>query len=84
MNGTSYNILQDYIIDHELDSNFINSQGDVVIPINRCIVQLSNGSGFGELALLSDIKRMASIRTTVPSCLATLTRSHFSACLRKA
>ena len=77
-------ILQDYIIDHELNPDYINSQGEAVLLVNKKLVELSTGSGFGELALLSDNKRMASIKTMERSSLATLTRAHFSTCLRKA
>ena len=77
-------MLQDYIIDHELNSKYINSQGEAFIVVNRKLVELSTGSGFGELALMSDIKRMASIRTITYCSLATLNRANFSICLRKA
>ena len=45
---------------------------------------LSRGAGFGELALLTGVKRMASVRAIVDSTLAILNRKNFSNVMRRA
>ena len=41
----------------------MNIEGDPVILINKPLITLEKGAGFGELALMSNVKRMASVRT---------------------
>ena len=52
--------------------------------VNKRLVFLNMGAGFGELALLSGVKRMASVRTIVDSTLAILNRKNFSTVMRRA
>ena len=55
-----------------------------VILANKRLVFLGKGAGFGELALMSSVKRMASVRTVVDSCLAILNRRDFGVVMRRA
>lgn len=55
-----------------------------MILVNKRLAFLGKGAGFGELALLSNVKRMASVRTIVDSCLAIMTRRDFSVVMRRA
>lgn len=66
---------------HELK---FSENGLPYILLNRRLVSLGEGTAFGEVALLSNVKRMASVKTTVPTLLATITRHEFSTVLRKA
>ena len=68
----------------EADGTFSNLEGESVILVNKRLVYLSKGAGFGELALMSSVKRMASVRVVVDSCLAILTRREFSIVMRRA
>ena len=77
-------ILQNYIKRREADGTFTNMEGESVILVNKRLVFLGKGAGFGELALMSSVKRMASVRTIVDSCLAILTRRDFSVVMRRA
>ena len=52
--------------------------------VNKRLVFLNMGAGFGELALLSGVKRMASVRAIVDSTLAILNRNNFSTVMRRA
>ena len=52
--------------------------------VNKRLVFLNKGAGFGELALLSGVKRMASVRTIIDSTLAILNRKNFSTVMRRA
>lgn len=78
-------LLCEYVKRHERDQQFRNLDGNPVIMVNKPLVNLQAGAGFGELALMSDIKRMATVRTATPSCiLVTLTRRDFGAVMRRA
>ena len=68
----------------EAEGTFSNLEGESVILVNKRLVFLSKGAGFGELALMSSVKRMASVRTVVDSCLAILTRREFTIVMRRA
>ena len=52
--------------------------------VNRSLVYLEMGAGFGELALMSDTKRMTTCRANTKCTLGTLNRKNFSAILRRA
>lgn len=49
----------------------------------RCVVALEDGDNFGELALLRDTPRSATIRTLVPCVFLTLQRQHFQSLLNQ-
>ena len=55
-----------------------------MILVSKRLVILSKGAGFGELALMSSVKRMASVRVIADSCFAILTRQDFSVVMRRA
>ena len=74
--------LQNYIQRRDLQGTFTNIVGDSVILVNKRLVTLGKGAGFGELALMSSVKRMASVRTVTASKLAILTRKDFTAVMR--
>jgi len=59
-------------------------EGNPTLPVLKKIASLGIGNGFGELALMSDIPRMASVKTTVDTCFATLSRKDFNAVIRRA
>ena len=84
MNEFRKGILQNYINRREAEGTFANLEGESVILVNKRLVFLSKGAGFGELALMSSVKRMASVRVVVDSCLAILTRREFSIVMRRA
>lgn len=64
---------------------YSNSDGVACLPVNRSLVFLQRGAGFGEMALLSDtVKRMTTCRADTHCCLGTLNRKNFSAILRRA
>ena len=72
-------MLQGYVRKHEKDPNFKNHNGEPVLLVNKHLINLHAGAGFGELALMSDINRMATVKTAVSPCvLATLTRKDFA------
>lgn len=73
--------LDDFIKAHH---KAFQDQGKPFIYVNQRLVNLGSGTGFGELALMSDITRMASVRTTCNTTLATMSRKEFTAVLRKA
>ena len=52
--------------------------------MNKKLVYLEVGAGFGELALMSDMKRMTTCRAKGVCLLGTLNRKNFSAILRRA
>ena len=60
-----------------------NENGIPFIFVNRRLVSLGEGCAFGEVALLSNVNRMASVRTTKPTILATIKRHEFSIVFRK-
>ena len=70
---------------HEHEKKFINFEGKPILYINKSLVVLNQGAGFGEVALMSDEPRMASVRTVGEECvLATLTRQDFKNVLKRA
>lgn len=74
-----------YIEKHEYSENFVNYQGQICMLVNKNLVYLERGAGFGELALLSgDSKRMSTCRANTKCSLGTLSRRNFSTILRKA
>ena len=78
-------MLQGYVRRHEKDPSFKNSYGEPVLLVNQHLINLQPGAGFGELALMSDINRMATVITSTSPCtLATLTRKDFSNVMRRA
>ena len=84
LNEFRYGFLLSYIKRREEDGTFINAEGDPVFLINKPLILLNKGAGFGELALMSSVKRMASVRTSTDSCLAILTRRDFTIIMRSA
>jgi CRP-like cAMP-binding protein len=67
-------MLDDYIRSHE--KSFVD-QGKPYIYVSLRLVCLGSGFGFGELALMKDIVRMASVRTTCTTTLATMSKKDF-------
>jgi ATP-binding cassette subfamily B protein len=57
---------------------FVDEQGG-----ERAIATVEDGDPFGEIALISDRPRTASVRTTAPSTFLTLTRDQFRSVLRR-
>ena len=78
-----YEFLAKYIRKHESSKQFRNSTGEPVFFVNKRLVVLEKGAGFGELALMSSVKRMASVVTATDSCFATLTRQEFLMVMRR-
>lgn len=78
--------LKIYVQLHEKDTKFRNSVGLPFLLVNQHLVNLREGAGFGELALIgSDSKRMASVFTASPSVvLATLAKKDFLSVERRA
>ena len=66
-------ILQAYVRRHEKESSFKNSDGHPFLLVNKSLIFLKAGAGFGELALMSNLPRMASVKSATPCVLATLT-----------
>lgn len=52
--------------------------------MNKNLISLKKGAGFGELALMSDEPRMASVKTLEKCVLATLTKNDFMKVIRRA
>lgn len=78
-------MLQGYVRRHDKDPNFKNHNGEPTLLVNMHLINLHAGAGFGELALMSNINRMATVCTAVsPSVFLTLTRKDFSNVLRRA
>ena len=71
-------MLEGYVRRHDKDPGYRNPYGAPILLVNKHLVNLKAGAGFGELALMSDIKRMATVRTAVNPCtLAVLARKDF-------
>lgn len=74
-----------YVRRHEKGSTYRDSLGQPIFLINKHLVFLTAGAGFGELALMSDMKRMATVRTSCKtSFLCTLTKKNFANVMRRA
>ena len=74
-----------YVRRHESDeSEFKDAEDFPFLLVNKHLVNLRQGAGFGELALMSKVKRMASILTATPCVLATLTQLDFLSVIRRA
>ena len=75
-----------YIQKHEDKEvpKFFDSEGNACLLINKSLVFLEKGAGFGELALLSDTDRMTTCRANTKCSLGTLCRKNFSIILRRA
>ena len=63
---------------------FCNSNGQPCFPVNRSLVYLQQGAGFGELALMSDSVRITTCRADTFCSIGTLNRKNFAAILRRA
>ena len=75
--------LKDYIVMRTVVEKFVDPDGKYFLMVNKRLARLHKGQGFGELALMSSVRRMASVRTTKDSCLATLTRREFLVVMRR-
>ena len=75
-----------YISRHDKAKNFFDMYGHPTILVNKHLVDLKAGAGFGELALMSvsEIKRMATVTSKTSCILATLTRHDFMSVMRRA
>ena len=79
--------LYNYILEHEAQEAelFSNSDGIPFLPVNRSLVFLQRGAGFGELALMSNtVRRMTTCRADTYCSLGTLSRPNFAAILKRA
>lgn len=54
------------------------------IFVNKTLINLGVGTGFGELALMSNQPRMSTIKTTTASTFATLSKGEFATLIKKA
>jgi hypothetical protein len=79
-------MLEAYVKRHEKDAYFKNTNGQPFLYVNKHLVNLREGAGFGELALMSsNVKRMASVLTsTIPCVLATLSKKDFQSVIKRA
>ena len=73
-----------YINSREYSQILFNEDGQPCISVNKDIVQLERGSGFGDMALMSDGVRMTTCIATTKCCLGTLNRKNFGIILRRA
>ena len=76
--------LLQYIQEHEQDDSYFTSDGQPCLKLNRGLVFLERGAGFGEMALMSETLRMASCMATRKSLMGTIKRKDFSAILSRA
>ena len=73
-----------YIKRHEAEEAYTNSEGLPCLLANKRLVFLENGAGFGELALMSDTKRMSTCKAEKPCTLGVINRQNFGSILKKA
>ena len=73
-----YKKFEKYVQRLEANPIYMNHDGHPFLPVNKHLVNLHAGAGFGELALMSNVERMATVKTST-SCniLATMNREEF-------
>lgn len=76
-------LLKAYTKLHEKDKTSINMSGQPTLYVNRRLVFLGAGAGFGEMALIGDEKRMATIVTNSNCIFAKMSKIDFKLILRK-